>query len=245
LYFYLTTTPHQPIPAVAEPIPKASRIISPSLSSASDRDEEERFTRERQSLSPEVDLSSPELDEDTGVTPCAPGGSFATRNSMSRERATFTHPRRNASPPLETEERDFKQTASALYEEALKRRNSHQDVNMDAKDASPGADDSISVSMSIEPDESEESVAFKNSQAAVVLFGTSLPSTMATEFSSPVLQPQRDYDVFGGLDEPTKFNLSGKEDYHVDLPDPMFALESLQSPENIDLCELEDMFDAY
>lgn len=240
LYFYLTTTPHQPIPDTAEPIPKAHRIISPSLSSASEVNEEERYSRARQSLSPEVDLSSPELDEDTGVDPRTPGASFSVRNS--RERTSYLASRRAASPPLETEERDFKQTASALYEEALKRRNSQQsskDVDMDSKDASPGAEDPNHATMVMEMEESEESLARKNSEAALRLFGTSVTSTQPMEFSSPMIHPQHVRH-----DEKMTLDLSGK-DLHITLPEASLAWDTLQSPENIDLDELEDMFDAY
>lgn len=240
LYFYLTTTPHQPIPEVAEPIPQPNRIISPSLSSASEVNDEERYSRERQSLSPEVDLSSPELDEDTGADPRTPGGSFSAR--ASRERTSYLGSRRAASPPLETEERDFKQTASALYEEALKRRNSQQsqkDVDMDSKDASPGAEDSGNVTMSMEIEESEESLAQKNSEAALGLFGTSVASTQQMEFSSPVIHPQHERH-----DEKLTLSFGGK-DQHISLPEAALAWDSLQSPETVDLSELEDMFDAY
>jgi hypothetical protein len=224
------------------------RTISPSISSASAADIEDRLTRERQSLSPEVDLSSPELDEeDTGSDPRAPGGSYSARSSVSRERSNFAHSRRNASPPLETEERDFKQTASALYEEALKRRNSQhsqQDVNMDAKDASPGAEDTDSVTMSIEEDETEESAAMRNSAFAIELFGPSVPHQHGLSLSSPVLGAQADHPM-GRHDERLKLDLGGKEQHYMALPEAALAWESLQSPEDIELSELDDLLDAY
>lgn len=178
---------------------------------------------------------------------------------MSREPTSYAHPRRAASPPLENEERDFKQTASALYEEAQKRRNSQQsqqDVNMD-RDVSAGAEqDTKSVTMSIEGDESEESAALKNSEAAVALFAAEhlkLPTSHNMDFSSPVLQPQNGLRIDTmsevkvgehSADEQMEVMLGGK-DYHIDLPEPAFAWESLQSPENIEMDELDDMFDAY
>lgn len=254
LYFYLTTTPHQPIPEVAEPVPKANRIISPSLSSAAD--EEDRFLRQRQALSPspEVDLSSPDLEEDHGDAPPTPGGSYSGRNSMARDRSTsYTHPRRAASPQLENEERDFKQTANALYEQAKARRSSQesQDVNME-QDASSGADqDSHSVTMSIEGEETEESLAQKNSEAAAVLFGASkMLAAHHMEFSSPVLGPQNGLrvDTDGGAeaDYPNRSEQPGKDEGHyISLPEAAFAWDQLQSPEDIELEELDDMLDAY
>lgn len=141
LYFYLTTTPHQPIPetTTADSLSLSKprhRIISPSLSSASAADEEEHgnnplFHRQRTQLSPspEVDLSSPDLDEDAHdqLLSETPGGRFSGRNSVARgagdSRASSLslnpHPRRAASPQLEREERDFKLTASLLHEQAL------------------------------------------------------------------------------------------------------------------------------
>ncbi|EME41384.1 hypothetical protein DOTSEDRAFT_156204 [Dothistroma septosporum NZE10] len=252
LYFYLTTTPHQPIPeTVIEPFLKANRIISPSLSSASAADEENEYTRRREVLSPspEVDLSSPELEEDHGDAPPTPGGSFSGRNSISRDRsASYTHPRRNASPPLETEEQDFKQTASALYEEAQKRRNSQhsqQDVNMDGESAGGADQDGDSVTMSIEPEETEESAALKNSEAAAALFGPSdhmqVTSAQQMEFSSPLLRPQN-VDLQDDTDHVT---LSFGKDDHISVPEAALGWDSLQSPEDIEVEDLDDMFDAY
>ncbi|CAK3823972.1 Hypothetical predicted protein [Lecanosticta acicola] len=251
LYFYLTTTPRQPIPEVTEPLPKANRIISPSLSSAAD--EEDRYLRQRQALSPspEVDLSSPELEEDHGDAPPTPGGSYSARNSMPRDRSSsYTHPRRAASPPLENEERDFKQTANALYEQAKARRNSQesqQDVNME-HDALSGADqDARSVTMSIEAEETEESLALKNSEAAAALFGASkMLAAQHMELSSPVLEPQNGLrvDTTRGAeaDHPDRLD---KDEGQYNLPEAAFAWEHLQSPEDIELEELDDMLDAY
>jgi hypothetical protein len=93
LFFYLTTMPAQPLPETVDPIPKHSRIISPSLSSASAADEEdERYNRARAALSPspEVDLSSPELDDENIDNPQPSTGSFSGRNSLSREHPPTT-----------------------------------------------------------------------------------------------------------------------------------------------------------
>lgn len=259
LYFYLTTTPHQPIPAHADPVPKQSRIISPSLSSASAADEEdERYNRVRAALSPspEVDLSSPELDEDDGSAP-SPRGSFSGRSSMAREHpptsTNLAHNRRAVSPQLEREERDFKQTANLLHEQAraLRRKSAEEDVKMDNHDTVAGAEqDTGSIAMSVEV-ESEESAA----EAAAELFQHAehlKPILQAMEFSSPIIQAQKGFA--GEMDmqcSPAKrahadqrsdamsLDLSNQA---FELPDA-FAWDSLQSPENIELSELDDMFD--
>lgn len=261
LYLYLTTGPHQPIPEVVEPVQKPSRIISPSLSSASAADDEDHFTRDRHALSPspEVDLSSPEYDEDRGQSPPTPGGPFSQRNSIPRDPSGYPHSRRAASPPLENEERDFKQTASALYEQALARRNSQEsqkDVKMDQGDTTAGAEHrNDSVSQSIEPRETEESAALKNREAAAALFESEhlqMPADQYMDFSSPMIMAQN--EIRGDLSIKTGQEGSGSEhttleqsdeDRHMHLPGPAFAWDNLQSPENVELAELEDMFDAY
>ncbi|CZT15990.1 uncharacterized protein RCC_01830 [Ramularia collo-cygni] len=260
LYLYLTTGPHQPIPEVVEPVQKPTRIISPSLSSASAADEEDRFARDRHAMSPspEVDLSSPEYDEDRGNSPPTPGGSFAQRGSVPRDASSYTA-RRAASPPLENEERDFKQTASALYEQALARRNSQEsqkDVNMEQGDAVAGAEQrNDSVSISIEPDETEECAALKNREAAAALFESEhlqMPIDQTMDFSSPMLLAQN--DTRGESAATTDHHDSNmdhmaldqsEKDTSMQLPDPAFAWDSLKSPENIEIAELEDMFDEY
>ena len=216
------------------------------------------------SPSPEVDLSSPELDQENIEHPPTPGGGpFSSRNSIARDSrsSSLSQHRRGASPQLEHEERDFKQTASQLYEQAQLRRNSQQhDVNMDQTDAKMGAEqDDSNVSMSIE--DAEASVAMKASDDLAALFGNvesiSLPATHSmTEFSSPVIKPQTALMV--GIEQNTSPRKTERHDERMDymtldisqthafaLPDTAIYWDNLQSPENIELAELDDMFDAY
>ncbi|KAK4570217.1 hypothetical protein LTR86_002297 [Recurvomyces mirabilis] len=261
LYFYLTTTPHQPIPDVPPPLPELKRTLSPPQSSASAADEDERYNRQRNtlSLSPEVDLSSPELDEENVEHPPTPGGPFSNRSSVTRDSrsSSSSQNKRAASPQLEREERDFKQTASHLYEQAQLRRNSQgEDVKMEQADATAGAErDTDSVTMSIE--ESEETAALKHCNDAAALFGHAehlrLPSAIM-EFSSPIIQPHVELHI-DTMTSPLKaeseiptmeamiLDVESKADFA--LPDSAFAWENLQSPENIGVAELDDMFDDY
>lgn len=123
-YFYLTTCPHQPIPdplalaAVSNPYQHRS-IISPSLSGASSRDDDER--RRELSPSPEIDLSpdfGDDYDEDDNmVTPPTPTGSFSGRNSLvvtNSPSAVLTQNHRAASPPLQEDEKEFTLTAQEM-----------------------------------------------------------------------------------------------------------------------------------
>ncbi|KAK5718377.1 hypothetical protein LTR15_008104 [Elasticomyces elasticus] len=263
LFFYLTTTQHQPIPEVAEPFVAPKRNISPPQSSAS-AEEDERYNRRRTALSPspEVDLSSPELDQDTVERPPTPGAPFSGRNSLSRDSrsSSLSHPKRAASPQLEREERDFKQTANQLYEQAQLRRNSlQQDTKMEQDDAVAGAErDDVSVSMSIE--ETEENAALRHHADAAALFGHAehlkIPSApIMMDFSSPMMRPQCELHL-DLVPSPMKMSsfTEHTENMALDptstgsslsLLDTAFAWDTLQSPENIELAELDDMFDAY
>lgn len=273
LFFYLTTMPAQPMPEHVESIPKHNRIISPSLSSASAADEEdERYNRPRAAMSPspEVDLSSPELDEDNGEDLHHSHGSFSSRTSMSRDHppttANLAHNRRAASPQLEREERDFKQTANLLHEQARLRRASKEDVRL--ADTAAGAElESGSVAQSVENSSNEEE---EDTEAAAELFQGSdrlKPYVHAAmDFSSPVIQPRTledDSDSSGAGQSGSPLKNERRDEcmeglMTLDLDGvnqnigesateqhDAFAWDSLLSPENIELSELDDMFDAF
>ncbi|KAI1374390.1 hypothetical protein F4677DRAFT_165920 [Hypoxylon crocopeplum] len=109
-YFYLTTCPHLPLP---DPSTAQRAIITPSLSSSASTSEDADCDRRRElSLSPEVDLSSPEfddMDEDMPM-PGTPMGSVAGH----RRRLSAPRNQRGEEPPLEKDEKEFTQTADGL-----------------------------------------------------------------------------------------------------------------------------------
>jgi hypothetical protein len=256
LYYYLTTTPRQPIPTHELPPPKpVARIISPSLSSESIRDEEEEthHTRDRQALSPspEVDLSSADFD--------SVGGSFPGRNSLPRDRPSFT-PQRRSSPPLETEERDFKQTATALHEQAQARRSSVlKDTPMIGADKNPSSNPDVPIAASIE-------LADPDHRATTAeLFNLRPPAGANTfELSSPMMKPQPDLRISTVMSSAEGFvsqQQQQEEDGDCAMLDrsPVSAsdgameeeeyafaqVDSLQCPEDIHVDELEDLFGDY
>lgn len=112
-YFYLTTYQHQPIPDPST-IQFAQRtIISPALSSTPSRTDEADAERRRElSPSPEVDLSSPELDDQDMLAPPTPTGSFSGCTAPPQNN-------RAASPPLEKDEKEFTQTARGMQKRSL------------------------------------------------------------------------------------------------------------------------------
>ncbi|KAI9699917.1 MAG: hypothetical protein M1820_006979 [Bogoriella megaspora] len=184
-YFFLTNTPHQPIPEPsatnALPANTQARIISPSLSSGSNnnvsKDESmsddaasDSSRRERAALSPspEVDFSCPELDGDDATPPLTPGGTFSGRNSVSSQshRSSGAGNTAHKPPPLEREEREFTETAA----EVRRRRRSEASAarsagsSSTASIASKSASASVSGSASPPPHTDDFDIGYQNSQ---------------------------------------------------------------------------------
>ncbi|KAK0965506.1 hypothetical protein LTR91_017968 [Friedmanniomyces endolithicus] len=192
-----------------------------------------------------------------------PGAPFSGRNSLARDSrsSSLSHPKRAASPQLEREERDFKQTANQLYEQAQLRRNSsQQDSKPEQADTTAGAerDDESSVSMSIE--ETEEHAALRHHDDAAALFGHAellkVPSSTAPllmDFSSPMMKPLSEVHL-DSAPSPIKADLVVERTERMSLDSGAalavmdttgFAWEALQSPEMVGVAELEDLFDDY
>lgn len=243
----------------AQNIPNARRIISPSLSSAADEeDNNAKYNRSRDHMSPspEVDLSSPELDDDDAADSVM-SSSFTGRGSIPREHpptsSNLAHNRRADSPPLEREERDFKQTANQLQE----LRRTSQDSAVDSPIKSEDTD-SVAMSIENEMDETEEGLALRNSEAVATLFGShgSLSASVSTMYglSSPMLKPENlpaiDAKTTQGMMLASAWH-GAKRDLDAmsldhDKDDAMDTwVWATADPENIELDELECMFDAY
>ncbi|KHO01699.1 uncharacterized protein MAM_00700 [Metarhizium album ARSEF 1941] len=113
-YFFLTTCPRQNLPdsSITQPI-RLPAVVTPSVSLTDDSGSDDADGRRRElSPSPEVDLSSPEFDdmEDDAGMPITPIGSFKSHSNRLRHGRDL----RRDSPPLETDEREFTQTADIL-----------------------------------------------------------------------------------------------------------------------------------
>lgn len=268
LFFYLTTLPQRPLPSAADIYQQIHRI-TPSLSSHDEDEEQDEYEGEREvvvpqrsrtelSPSPEVDLSSPDLDDHDESAPASPSRSFPTHGSASQDRhaspKNLLHNRRAASPQLEPEERTFKQTANQLFEQAQQRHNSLKDVEMETHDSSERDVNAVDAI----PDEShdEENTERKNSEAAAELFAQHaehlhLPVS-AIEFSSPMIMPQASLETEVLPAVHTELARHDEVVDHmsldVDVKDvsmESFSWESLQSPENVELAELDNLLDAY
>lgn len=130
VYYYLTTFPRQPIPDTSDDLLAGldTKYITPSVSSL-DQDEEDSIARER-SPSPEVDLSSPDFEEEqenVDLDSSAGRGTPSEHFPDPTTRTRLMHSHRAASPPLEGDEKEFTQTASAVRERASEEKASRAD----------------------------------------------------------------------------------------------------------------------
>ncbi|KAJ2990113.1 hypothetical protein NUW58_g3115 [Xylaria curta] len=111
-YFYLATCPHLPLPDSFSA--QRNAIVTPSLSSSGSTTEDTENDRRRElSLSPEVDLSSPEFDDMEDDYPI-PGTSMGSASRRHRPLHILSRIHRAEEPPLEKDEKEFTQTADGL-----------------------------------------------------------------------------------------------------------------------------------
>jgi hypothetical protein len=221
VYYFLSTCPHQPIPADGGSAAIAPRIVTPSLSSGtSDEEDMDARSRGRMSPSPELDLS----DYDS-----VNSDPFSNQ-SHPPTTANISHNRRAQSPPLEKDEREFTQTASFLQQRRMSQeaeRERSASVSAESTQHSDVKMEEVAVSV----EETVESAALKDSEAAAALFGQ-MDHLMPFQ-SSPALKPS----------------------LHIEMPPPSLKRKSvkleldddwiMKSPELIDLDELDDLFGGY
>ena len=262
IYYSLTTKPRQPLPTDSSDLFTSTqaggkggkRIISPSISSASvDEDAETAEERKRDALSPspEVDLSSHDIDGASGnqgmdfVTPSASGPSFSGRSSMSRENSNamadgmLSHSQRAASPPLENEERDFTVLARSVRMRGM---------SLDDPSMRP----TIEIGHEALNEDNEEDKAKFNREAAEALFGSDSPQILGpTIASSPLAKPVH------SLEEQRKEErLSTSQTIDEDVvmqEEPVMSILGdsgagltwdTREPEDIQIEDLDDLFDS-
>lgn len=236
------------------------RVISPSLSNASmDEDGESADDRKRDALSPspEVDLSSPEFDEDaTGADddfnapPTPAGSSFSGRSSLTRdgtngcssEGINLVHNHRAASPPLEGDEKEFTQTASIMRMRgmSLEELSIRQSTEVDT----PAADDPSAMQV----EETEEEKANRNREAAAALFGgddESSPQMSFVMMSSPLADPMQSHPLERNSRQEGIADVEMKEPISL-LGDGGFGASwEVREPESIELDELDDLLGGF
>jgi hypothetical protein len=203
-YFYLTTYPHQPIPDPLTMQFAQRAIISPALSSTPSRTDEADAERRRElSPSPEVDLSSPELDDEDMLSPPTPTGSFSGRREPPRNtRAT--------SPPLEKDEKEFTQTARGMQKRNLGGSTQVGGVPSEMEDHPTRA---------MEPD-----ALFDEGRTLTVLNTSVFVSSPAMKPSLPLATPKRGFDESSDPWE----RISGALDWDMRSPE-IIELEELDA----------------
>jgi hypothetical protein len=227
VYYFLTTCPHQAIPDDASTM-SAARIITPSLSAASEEEDMDARSRDMRSPSPELDLS----DFDDGSDP------FSNQTHPPPTH-NIAHNRRAQSPPLEKDEREFTQTASFLQQ---RRKSMEAERERSASSSFEEAPTTTDVSMDDIPevDETEESAARKNSETAAALFGqmdhlSAFEPALAS--SSPLLKPVLNIEMPPPMFKPSEIRIQ------TDSVD--WSWSELKSPEHVEIEELDDLFGGY
>jgi len=196
-YYYLTTYRHQPIPETSNNHFVSRAVISPSISSAASRSDEADTDAERRrelSPSPEVDLSSPEFDDSTMMSPPTPSGSFSGRvDHMPRNN-------RATSPPLEKDEKEFTQTARGMQ-----KRKMSQDLD---------------TLMGGVPSEMDHPTT--RHTETETLFGEGRNLTVATQpvwVSSPAMKPSLSLNILGVKKDSEEWSKDGAMDWDLRSPE--------------------------
>ena len=270
VFYFLTTSPRQEISTNSSNATTSNlignlgpgrnggtRIISPSLSSAStDGDAENGEERKREALSPspEVDLSALDFDIDApGIeadfnAPITPGGpSFSERSSLARdgsngsEGMNLIHNHRSVSPPLEGDEKEFTQTASDMRMRGM----SLDDLNVrESTETAHPADDPADMHM----DESEEERAQRSREAAAALFGDQHGNGHEGSMgllSSPMVKPMQLHGSMSRERRECTVDVDMRSSTSI-LGESRFGggWEPVD-PENIDLDELDDLLGGF
>lgn len=215
---------------------KARELPTPSATSGSDVDEDER--RRELSPSPELDLEpyrlNDDMDDEDEPMPATPLGSFPSRHSMSQASTT-------AEPPLETDEKEFTQTATGLQKRKLSGQFMPQFSGLPAEPpAHPTAD--VAVDEHAKDDTLfGDAKALDASMNAPHHLGTSATTSLQL-MSSPHIHPAA-RPVMG---TPLSLDLGKiKADHESFYSQLDSQLGWDRSPEQVDLEELDSMLTAF
>lgn len=211
---------------IIPPVLSDLKRLTPSISDTSVTEDEMDTEFRGRSPSPEVELFSPDLEDETAVpTPPTPGEAFSGRNSLNPDGTPDVRSRGNRapSPALEADERGFTETATAVRARG-----------MSLQSAAPQPSVEVDRSALMEEDETPEQQHNRDQTLADSLFGNErLQANQKTFGSSPMIQPKADVHV---KSHPVLF----LDD--IEMGD---THDNLLSPECIDVDELDSMFSDY
>ena len=236
VFFYLTTSPKQELPAnsddIIAPVVADIKRLTPSISDPSiDQDDQDAdfMLRSRMSPSPEVDLSHPDFDRDLPMGPPTPGESFSGRSSLTRDgHVDHRLPSNRApSPPLEADEKGFTETATAVRARGMSMHEPQVQVSVEVEQSPPA-------------EETAEMRHRRDQEAGYELFGQStgalgVPSQKILT-SSPLMTSRQETTVTFA----SSVTVVNHED--VEMGDGIWDLDS---PENVELDELDGLFSGF
>ncbi|RMZ86314.1 hypothetical protein DV736_g6461, partial [Chaetothyriales sp. CBS 134916] len=234
VFFYLTTQERMPLPEnsddIIPPTLDQMKRLTPSISNPSVAGDDPDLEDRVRSPSPEVELFSPELDDDAAM-PHTPDEPFSGRSSLNPDGTPDTRvtPNRAPSPALEADERGFTETATAVRARGMSLRNPPLPL--------PSVEVTHSAMMPDE-DETPEQQRTRDLKLAYDLFG---PTHVRVQDSkaftaSPMMAPKEQQDTANKM---SLMMLNIDDD--VEMHDYM----TIMSPEMIDVDELDSMLTDY
>lgn len=244
IYFYLTTCPSQPIPdeELCFVTPPKRSVISPVS------DDEEMRRRVQLSPSPEVDLSSPEFDDDN--SPLSPVDSTYPNSSIfPRDRTVTPIGRKGAlsHTPMEGDEQEFTQSAIQLIQRSVSREFEEQRRQKRAREQEESEEEKHE-----EGKETEDAAALLGYADGPMINNAALDAGIQNEYHHHSRIKKVDEKVDGHdatpgdiagdkIEQPLVLDTVGG---HVDAANFRSWAGDLQSPESIELDELDDLLGA-
>jgi hypothetical protein len=233
VFFYLTNQPRIPLPESSDDIIPPSlhelKRLTPSISDPSVAGDDIDMETRGRSPSPEVELFSPDLEQESPIpTPPTPGEAFSGRNSLNPDGTADirSRPNRAPSPALEADERGFTETATAVRARGM---------SLQGPPPQPSVE--VQPSTIIEEDETPEQQQSRDRSLADALFGSTHTGLLVPEqkalVSSPMMQPKSDHHAKMAL----TLNLDD-----IEMSDAQYAM---RSPETIEVDELDSMFTGF
>ena len=241
VFFFLTGRPRRPLPEnsddIIPPTLNLLKQLTPSVSDPSVIEDEEDMaipSRARLSLSPEVDLYSPDIAQGMSFTPPTPGESFSGRNSLNPD-GTIDRPllpKRVQSPPLEADERGFTETATAVRARGMSLHQPNVQIEVQ-----PSIE--IEDSTTQEVEETPEVRQRRDQELGFELFGHSHPGLVipAKIASSPMIPPRQDQSSI----DLKQLNLNVHQE-DVEMEE---AGWKMMSPEDIEVEDLDTLFTGF
>lgn len=239
--------PRQEIPEYSKNPQSSRHIITPSVSSGTDSERSsEFFERDRDELSQESEFEFPSSDDLAahGISEIHFADEDFDGNMHDIETDPTPVSMQSNHPPLESDEREFSQTAGAMRqrkesEQAESRRPSRPSSNgpedTDEDDGQHPFPQIVEEPEEMDEDEPDHSY-IHNQEAASVLFGLKHHHAFHNFTSSPLIRP-----AFAAAPS----NTPRKHVQTCSAPDSMFAWSDLKSPENVELAELDDLLGGY